>query len=34
MHTYKVQMGKAEETALKLWHRWEDNTETHFKEIG
>ena len=34
MQTYKVMMGKAEVTALKLRHRWEVNTETHFTEIG
>jgi len=33
MHTYKALMGKAEVNALKLRHRWEDNTETNFKEI-
>lgn len=33
MHTYEVLMGIAEVAALKLQHRWGDNTETHFKEI-
>ena len=32
MHTYKVQTGKAEETALKLRHRQEDNTETYLND--